>query len=266
MQVKCRHCGGENAVHPGQRMLFCSFCGSALVVERTESPEHLILPHKRNDRSAEEALRSYLLSKKRGRPTVEKTIFAFTPFFLVEDEKGKTRLVPASKDLDASISYPPAGNYHFFDEILAEGETIIPIDESENQPDGEKPPTKQSDNVSAEEPSNDESEEKEGRSTNGKIVKILHLPIYTLEYKSGKFLGNATVVGGSWQVQLADLPAEAPAELKFSNLIILAALFTAFLFIGKAAPGWLLRFVYVLLAAAAGFTIFYIREKVGSHS
>jgi len=119
MQVKCLHCGGENAVHPGQRMLFCSFCGSALAIERTEAPEHLILPHKRNDRNAEEALRSYLVSRKRGRPEVTKTLFAFAPFLLVEDGKGDTDLVAASGRVVSSIPYPPAGNYRFFDETLA---------------------------------------------------------------------------------------------------------------------------------------------------
>ena len=266
MLVKCRHCGGENAVHPGQRMLFCSFCGSALAIERTESPEHLILPHKRNDRGAGEALRSYLLSRKRGKPEVLKTDFAFAPFLLIEDENGDTDLVPAPGSMETRIPYPPAGNYHFFDDSLADGEKVIPLDGSEDRQNDATQPEEAIDADSTEESVKAASADDDRASAGGTIIKILHLPIYTLEYKCGRFKGDATIVGGSWLVKLKDLPAEATAELRFSNLMFLAALFTAFLFIGKAAPGWLLRFVYVLLAAAAGFTVFYIREKVGSHS
>ena len=102
-------------------MLLCSFCGSALVIERTEGPEHLILPHERNDRSAGEALGSYLLSKGRGRPDVTRTDFAFAPFFLIENEGGDAELVPSPGSADVSMPYPPAGNYRFFDESLARG-------------------------------------------------------------------------------------------------------------------------------------------------
>jgi hypothetical protein len=262
MQVKCRHCGGENAVHPGQRMLFCSFCGSALTIERTEAPEHLILPHKRNDRSAEETLRSHLLSKKRGRPEVKKTLFAFAPFLLVENEKGDTDLAPASGNVETSIPYPPAGNYRFFDEALADGETIFPLDGTEDQPGGGVAPEGSGDTLT-ERGRSEARNERGGKGIQGvRTLKILHLPIYTLEYKCRKFIGKASIVGGSWQVQLADLPTEGPDELKPTNLLALAALFTVFLFIGKAAPGWMLRFVYIFLAAGAGFAILRIREKV----
>ncbi len=243
-------------------MLFCSFCGSALAIERPEAPEHLILPHERNDRNAEEALGSYLLSKRRGKPEVTKRLFAYTPYLLVEDEKGATALVPASGRAEIPIPYPPAGNYRFFDEALAKGERIIPLDETGDQPDGETPQG---------EPPGTKREGTRSRARgkgpgsekgNLKTVKILHLPLYKLEYKCGRFKGTASVVGGSWHVQLPDLPAEGQAELKSSSLLVLAALFTAFLFIGKLAPGWMLRFVYILLAAAAGFAFFRLRERL----
>jgi len=236
MQVKCGHCGGENAVHPGQRMLFCSFCGSALVIERSDGPEHLILPHERNDRSAGDALRSYLLSKGRGTPEVTKVAFAFIPFLLVEEENGETGLAPASDETTVSMPYPPAGNYRFFDESIAAGERIVPIDGSHEGAEG------------------------------AKIVKILHLPLYNVEYRCGRFEGTAAIVGGSWHVDLSGLPAEGQVELKSSNLLVLAALFTAFLFIGAAAPNWAMRFVYIFLSAAAGFVFFRIRDRMVSGS
>jgi hypothetical protein len=266
MQVKCRHCGGENAVHPGQRMLFCSFCGSALVIERSEGPEHLILPHKRNDRSAGDALGSYLLSKGRGRPEVTKVVFAFTPYLLVEDEQGDTDLTPATGSADVSVPYPPAGNYRFFDESLAEGERIIPLDGSDDGREGEIPSDEMRDASSGGARSGTRGERSASKNCTAKTVKILHLPIYTIEYKCNRFKGRASIVGGSWQVRLSDLPAEGPAELEPKNLLILAVLFTVFLFIGKVGSGWAMRFIYIFLSAAAGFAFFRFRERVVSRS
>ena len=68
MKVQCNLCGGENEVHPGQEMLFCEYCGSSLALERNGGPEHLILPHERNDKTAGEALRSLLAEKNMARP------------------------------------------------------------------------------------------------------------------------------------------------------------------------------------------------------
>jgi hypothetical protein len=262
MQVKCRHCGGENAVHPGQRMLFCSFCGSALAIERPEAPEHLILPHERNDRIAEQALGSYLLSKRRGKPEVTKVTFAFTPYLLVENEKGDTDLAPASEGVDISIPYPPAGNYRYFDESLADGERIIPQAGSDEEPGDGMRPDEPRDAQSGKERSGAHGKRSVPKDDDLKTVKILHLPLYLIEYKCGRFKGTASVVGGSWQVLPSDLPAEGQDELEPRNLIFLAALFTTFLFIGKLAPGWMLRFVYILLAATAGFVFFRIRERL----
>ena len=213
-------------------MLLCSFCGSALVIERAEGAEHLLLPHERNDRSAGEALQSYLISRGRAKPDVTEVLFAFKPFLLVEDKEGNTELLPASGKEDLSIPYAPAGNYRFFDEQLAEGEQIIPPDRS--GPDGMK------------------------------TVKILHLPIYTLAYRCGRFEGRASIVGDSWQVMVSDLPAEGQTRDETKNLLALAALITLFLFIGKVASGWAMRFIYIFLSAAAGFAFFRIRERMVS--
>jgi hypothetical protein len=226
MIVSCNLCGGENKVHPGQKMLFCSFCGSALAIQKERSLEHLILPHERNDRGAGEALRSYLLSKRRGRCEIGETRFAYLPFVLVEEENGRTRIVPASKETRASVSYPPSGNYQFFDETLAGNETVVPL--SDEAVDGER---------------------------------LLHLPVYDVSYHVGRFEGKADVIGESWQVQTDVLPAETGESFDFSRALKAAALFTLFLFIGKLVPGWLARFALTMIAAAAGYAILTIREK-----
>ncbi len=227
MIVSCNLCGGENKVHPGQKMLFCSFCGSALAIQKERGLEHLILPHERNDRSAGEALRSHLLSKRRGRCETEKTRFAYLPFVLVEEENGRTKIVPASKETWASVSYPPSGNYQFFDETLVGNETVVPL--SDETVDGER---------------------------------LLHLPVYEIFYRSGGFRGKSVVIGGSWQVQVDELPPETGESFDFARAFKAAALFTLFMFIGKLVPGWLARFALTMIVAAAGYAIITIREKV----
>ena len=227
MIVSCNLCGGESRVHPGQKMLFCSFCGSALAIQKERGLEHLILPHERNDKSAGEALRSYLMSKRRGRCEIGEIRFAYLPFVLVEEENGRTNVIPASGEAWASVSYPPSGNYQFFDETIAGNEKVVPL--------------------------SDEAVEGE---------RLLHLPVYEVSYKAGGFMGSAAVIGGSWQVQLEDLPPETGEPFDFSRALKAAALFTLFLFIGKLTTGWLGRFALTMATAAAGYAIITIRERV----
>ena len=227
MLVSCDLCGGESRVHPGQKMLFCSFCGSALAIQKEKGLEHLILPHERNDKSAGEALQSYLLSRRRGRCDIGEIRFAYLPFVLVEEENGRMNVVPASQQTWASVSYPPSGNYQFYDETIAGKEKVVPL--------------------------SDEAIEGE---------RLLHLPVYEISYKAGRFEGKSVVMGGSWQVQADDLPPETGESFDFSRALKAAALFALFLFIGKLAPGWLARFALTMIAAAAGYAIITIRERM----
>ena len=124
MIVSCSLCGGENRVSPGQKMLFCTYCGSALALKKERLPEHLLLPHERSDREAEETLRSFLLSRGRACGDVEEIRFAYVPFILADENQGEMKLVPASTEPWAAISYPPSGNYRFYEESIADGEKI----------------------------------------------------------------------------------------------------------------------------------------------
>jgi hypothetical protein len=227
MIVSCSLCGGENKVSPGQKMLFCSYCGSALALKKERIPEHLLLPHERNDRDAEETLRSFLLARNRACGDVDEIRFAYVPFILAEEKEGEMKLVPASKETWAAISYPPSGNYRFFDESLADGEMIFPA-----------------------------SVDPKGNA------RLLHLPMYRICYRAGQWKGTAYVMGDSWQVHAYELPPERPQPLNVSYLVIAAMLFTVFLFVGRLAPGWPGRFALSILAATAGYAFFTIRDKV----
>ncbi len=230
MQVKCSLCGGENEIQPEQKMLMCSYCGSALAVDEGGGPEHLILPHERNDRHAREAITSHMLERGTQRPRDIGIEFSYVPYLMIENEKGRMITVPGTAKAPAgtgALPYPPAGNYRFFDERLAGKETIIPVKESVKG-----------------------------------ATRILHLPIYRMRYTAAGKKWNASAIGESWQVYADDYPPEQPSTLNAQNLLIAAALFAAFLFIGKLGHGWLARFVLILAASSAAVTFFTLRRKI----
>jgi hypothetical protein len=229
MQVKCNLCGGENDVHPGQKMLFCAYCGSALALEEQRGPEHLILPHKRSDRQAEEALRSHLLSKNRGQPKDVEINFFFLPFLMLEDETGKAETVqaPGVPAIAGNLAFSPAGNYRFYEEQHAENQKIIPFNDI----------------------------------TKG-TIRILHLPVYQLTYRMGRQNYEATVIGESWQVLADELPPEGAVQLDAHNVLIAAVLFVSYLLIGKLASGWPARLFILLAAGTVGFVFYKLRSRV----
>ena len=232
MLVKCSLCGGENEIHPGQKVLFCSYCGSTLALEDNGGPEHLILPHKRNDRNAEETLRSFLLNKSRARPRDVKVNFQYVPFLMIEDDKGRVRTMPAlnKSAVPDDLPYPPAGSYRFFDETLADEEKVLPVEKSENG-----------------------------------TIKILPLPLYQVSYSAGSAEYEAAVIGESWQVLAGELPPESPVTLNMNNVLAAAGLFVVYLFIGKAAPSWPGRLAILLAASTVGITIYYLHGKLVRH-
>ncbi len=232
MQVRCSLCGGENEIHPGQKMLFCSYCGSALAVDGRNGPEHLILPHDRDDRRAGEELRSFLVSRRMQQPKDIKVDFSYVPFIVIEDEQGHTGTVAGAAKPPAgagTLPNPPAGCYRFFDESLAGPEKITPA------------------------------------SKTGKgAARILHIPVYRMRYETAGGSWKASAIGESWQVCADDFPPEQPSTLNMQNVLIAAGLLTAYLFIGKLGHGWLSRFVITFAAAAAGFAFLTLRKRLAS--
>ncbi len=232
MLVRCGLCGGENAIKPGQEMLACSYCGSALAIDKAPGPEHLILVHARDDRAAENVLRSFLIEKDRKRPVRTAIDFSFVPYATIEAEDGETSIVPAcaSSAPQGGVPYPPAGEYRFFDESSAPPGKIVPIDRTDTN-----------------------------------AVRIVHLPVYRIRYEAGGWKGTAAVVGESWQVIAAELPPEKPRALNLGLLVAAALLFAAYLVIGSFASGTLGRLALIMAASSAGYALFTIHEKATKH-
>lgn len=232
MIVRCSLCGGENAIKPGQEMLACMYCGSALAIDKTPGPEHLILVHARDDRAAENVLRSFLMEKDRRR-LVEATIdFSYVPYAMIETGDGETSIAPAcaSHAPQGGVPYPPAGEYRFFDESGIPSERIVPVDRIEKD-----------------------------------AIRIVHLPVYVIRYAAGGWKGRAAVIGESWQVIAAELPPERPRALNAGLFIAAALLFAAYLVIGKLSSSMLGRLALIMAASGAGYALFTVHEKATKH-
>jgi len=232
MLVRCGLCGGENAIKPGQEMLACSYCGSALAIDKTPGPEHLILVHARDDRAAESVLRSFLIEKNRRRLVRSAIDFSFVPYAMIETGEGETSIAPACESLIPleGVPYPPAGEYRFFDGSCASSEKIVPADRIDKD-----------------------------------AIRIIHLPVYGIRYEAGEWKGSASVVGESWQVIAAELPPERPRAPGAGLFLAAALLFAAYLVIGKFASGALARLALIMAASGGGYALFSLHERATRH-
>ncbi len=232
MLVRCSLCGGESAIKPGQEMLACSYCGSALAIDKAPGPEHLILVHARDDRAAESVLRSFLIEKNLKRPVGAAVDFSFIPYAMIETGDGETSIAPACASLapQGGVPYPPAGEYRFFDESCARSEKIVPVDRIDTD-----------------------------------ALRVVHLPVYRIRYEAGGWKGKAAVIGESWQVIADGLPPERPRALNLGILFAAAILFAAYLVIGRFASNVLGRLALIMAASSAGYALFNVYERATKH-
>ncbi len=227
--TRCSLCGGENEVLPGQKMLVCSYCGSALGLGGSHGPEHLILPHEKNESAAEAVLRSFLAERRLARPSDIKVEFMYVPYVIVEDGRGGMLAAPSrgAPSWASGLPFPPAGDYSFFKEEYANGEKVIPFS-----------------------------------GTDDKILRILHIPVYHFRYRAAGKKWDAAVFGESMLVTSGAFPPSRPGLLSIPNILGALALFTLFLFIGRFGAGFAGRFLLVAIAALAGYAAFSIRERI----
>ncbi|MDD3642710.1 MAG: hypothetical protein PHQ19_04510 [Candidatus Krumholzibacteria bacterium] len=232
MRVSCSLCGGENEILPGQKMLFCSFCGSALALEERTGPERLILPHERNDRLAADALRSHLSIAGRAAPGEIRVEFSYVPFLMIENEKGDPVASPCrgAPSGTGPIPAPPAGDYRFFDDSLAGGEKIVPFDPADADAPG--------------------------------VLRVLHLPLYRLLYRAGGKKRRALVMGESLYVYADDLPPRRAPAPSAPGLVAALALTAAFLLVGRLGHSLPARGLVIAAAAAAGWAVFALRSRM----
>lgn len=232
MLVKCSLCGGESEVHPGQEMLFCSYCGSSLALERSGGPEHLMLPHRRTDRVAAEALGSFLSERGRARPKDVRVEFSYVPWFMVEDDRGRLFGRPGRNAPPEAGPVPvvPAGEYRFFDEERAGGEKVVPID----------------------------AEDLSGLP----VSRILHLPLYRISYRAGGGRYAALVFGESLHVIADDIPPYRPVAPGAGNLIAASAIFAVLLLVGRLGHSTAARAMVIAAAAGAGWAAAAMRERL----
>jgi hypothetical protein len=236
MQVNCRLCGGENSIHPGQEMLFCSYCGSALAIEEDRGPERLILPHDRSDRHAEEALRSFLAARSLASPKDIRLEFAYVPYTMLEDDRGHLFGQPGKGVWPEAgpLTVPPAGSYRFFDEPLAGGEKVIPLDEDPE--------------------------------TLALAARVLFLPLYRVRYRAAGKKYRALIMGESYYVFADVLPPERPAPFSAANIIAAASMAVAYLFIGQLGHSAAARILVIMASALIGWGAFTLKARIADRS
>ena len=214
-------------------MLFCSYCGSALVIEEGGGPERLILPHERSDRGAEEALRSYLAERSLARPKDIRTDFAYVPFAMIEDDRGHLIGRPGRGTWPeiGPLPVPPAGEYRFFNESLAGGEKVFAHDD-------------------------DPGAAEQAR-------RILFLPLYRVRYRAAGGRYGALVLGESWYVLADAVPPPRPSGVSTANVLAAVSLGVAYMFIGKLGHSGAARILVIMTAAMTGWAAYAIRARIG---
>lgn len=227
MKVNCNFCGASNKIRPGQKILFCEFCGSAIALTDYGEPDHLILPHHRNDKMAREMFISFLRTKNRRVPKQINIDFSFIPFFMEENGGVRNTLQSATSTIDVKLPHPPAGDYRFFDSSLAEKEEIISLDKKKKN-----------------------------------VRYILHLPIYRINYQTHKGEWTAYAIGQSWQILADHLPTELEVSVNRTNLLYAAALMIIYLFMGKLAPKLPGTMAIILLTSLTGYSLYKIRGRM----
>jgi hypothetical protein len=217
-------------------MLFCSYCGSALAIEEDRGPERLILPHKRSDRHAEEALRSFLAARNLASPKDIKLEFAFVPYTMLEDDRGHLFGQPGRSTWPelGPLSFPPAGDYRFYDESHAGEEKVFPLDEN--------------------------------AGTIARAARILFLPLYRVKYRAAGKKYRALIMGESYYVFADALPTERPASVSVPNIIAASAIVVAYLFVGRLGHSEPARILVIMTAALAGWGVFALKTRITGRS
>jgi hypothetical protein len=194
------------------------------------------LPHDRNDRHAQEALRSFLAAKSLASPKDIKLDFAYIPYTMLEDDRGRLFGQPGKGVWPeiGPLTFPPAGEYRFFDPSLAGGEKVFEYDE---QPE-----------------------------TVAEAARILYLPVYRVRYRAAGKKFRALIMGESYYVFADSLPPERPAGVSVPNMLVAASMAVAYLFIGQLGHSSAARILVIMAAALAGWGAFSLRTRIAGRS
>jgi hypothetical protein len=155
---------------------------------------------------------------------------------MLEDDRGHLFGQPGRRTWPETgpLSFPPAGEYRFFDESLASGEKVFTLDEEPE--------------------------------TLAQASRILFLPVYRVRYTAAGGKYRALIMGESYYVFADSLPPERPATASLSNLIAAASMAVVYLFVGKLGHSTAARILVIMAAALAGWGAFSLRSRMVSRS
>jgi hypothetical protein len=132
------------------------------------------------------------------------------------------------------LSFPPAGEYRFFDESLAGQEKVIPLDEEPE--------------------------------TLARAARILFLPLYRARYRAAGRKFGALIMGESYYVFADSVPPERPQAVSVPNIIAALSMAVVYLLVGKLGHSSAARILVIMFAALAGWGAFSIRSRMVSRN
>jgi hypothetical protein len=248
MNVTCTQCGGSVAVDPGTPFLNCTFCGSALYLDKSRVVFHFVVSPTIGMEEALGKLRRWMAGNETVKDldrlaTIQNQELTYFPMwrFVVRDDLGeKEYSQPASSSSISDLKRIPlsGGDLKFFSPKEFEG---IPLKEPDVLLDSASQWLKV----------------EKGHLTI-KETNLIHIPFYIFKYQ---FAGNgyqAVVDGTSGRVLASVFPAKA--ELPFFGVAILSG-FVLFV-LGLIAPNMWIRFVlYAIAVVPLGMLCYSIVKK-----
>jgi hypothetical protein len=250
MNITCTQCGGSVTAEPGNPFLICSYCSSALYLDKSRVVFHYVVSPTIGLEEAQGKLRRWMAGNETVKDldrlaTIQNEELTYFPMwrFVVGQNNGDQEFSePACSSSICDLRSLPlsGGSLQFFSPNQFQG---MPLKEPDILLD------------SAAQWLQSES----GASKDLiKETNLIHVPFYSFQYQFSSNSYNAVVDGTTGRVLASVFPAKA--ELPFIGI----AVFCAFVFfvLGLIAPNFFIRILLYLAAAPfLGFASYTIIRK-----
>ena len=248
MNVTCTQCGGSVAVDPGTPFMSCTYCSSALYLDKSRVVFHFVVSPTIDEEDALGKLRRWMA----GNETVkdldrlatiqnqELTYFPMWRFVARDDIAEREYSEPASSSSISDLKSIPlsGGDLNFFSPKEFEG---MPLKEPDVLLDSALQWLKS----------------EKGHPTI-KETNLIHVPFYLFKYQFGGNSYQAVVDGTSGRVLASVFPAKA--ELPFIGVALLAGV--VLFVLGLIAPNiWIRLLLYGIAIVPLGILCFSIVKK-----
>lgn len=237
MNISCTQCGGTVNVEPGNPFLVCSFCSSALYLDKSRVVFHYVVSPTIGLEDAQGKLRRWMAGNETVKDldrlaTIQNQELTYFPMwrFVVRQSNGDQEFSePACSSSICDLRSLPlsGGSLQFFSPTQFAG---MPLKEPDVLLDSAAQWLKS---------------ESGSTSESIKETNLIHVPFYTFQYQYSSGSYHAVVDGTTGRVLASVFPAKA--ELPFIGVAVFCAL--VFFVLGLIAPNIFYRILLYLVAA-----------------